>query len=294
MNRITFITPPNWPDPPKGYLPEADWAPDPSWGPAPAGFQFYRDAFGYPTPPPPEYWQPWESTDWSAVDDLPAPQAATPDTATPAFPTSPAPVQPLPTRRRPRWLAWLVGLLLVGLLAGGGWFGWQHWKSKPPPAPADVADLTKLYEPALPVGGSSYQFAQEIPVQVFKGKTACIPKLNAALAPAKQAVAAGSERGWGAYTWRFTDAAAARKAWTELQARVVGCTADGYTLGAPQHSPDAEQRWTQYQQSAKDGTDHGRIVLTTDANTVTWLEGGQTEMGGNAFKAVRKRLTELG
>lgn len=293
MNRITFTTPPNWPDPPAGYLPEPGWSPDPSWGPAPAGFQFYRDGFGYPTPPPPEYWQPWESTDWSTLNSPPEPPAASASATAATSPSDPPPVAPLARRRRPAWLAWLIGLVLLALLAGGGWFGWQQWRNRSVPEPSTIADVSKVYDPVLTVGGASYQLAQEVPVQVFDGKTACIPKLNAALAPAKQAVAAGSDRGWGAYTWRFADAAAARAAWGKLQDAVVGCDAEGYILGAPQHSSDQNKRWTQYRQSAKDGTDHGRIVLTTDANTVTWLEGGQTEMGENAFTAIRKRLAEL-
>lgn len=286
---ITFHTPPGWPDPPEGYLPWHGWRPDPSWPPAPPGFQFYRDGYGYPTPPPPEYWQPWTSTDWSATGQqvgtaedagLPEPGLAAPQPATRTVP-------------RPRhWLGWLVALVALALLAAGGWFGYQRWFG-PAAAPGDVASVKGLYEPPLAVGAAGYQFADEVPVKVFKGETNCIPKLNAAVAPASQAVVAGSDRGWGAYTWRFPDRASAQKAYESLRTAVDGCTVTDYTLGTPVASTRAEQRWTQYTQKSADGTDHGRIVLTSDANTVTWLEGGRDDMGDTTFQAIRARLAEM-
>jgi len=42
-----FVVPPDWPQPPAGWLPPAGWQPDPTWPPAPAGWQFWR------TPEPP-------------------------------------------------------------------------------------------------------------------------------------------------------------------------------------------------------------------------------------------------
>ena len=111
MNRITFITPPSWPDPPAGYLPEPGWRPDPSWGPAPAGFQFYRDPFGFPTPPPPEYWQPWASTDWDSAGTMPVARVIEEP-----MPGSMISTNPAPTRRKRRWVPWLVGLVLLGII----------------------------------------------------------------------------------------------------------------------------------------------------------------------------------
>ena len=50
MGRVAdqiFVVPPDWPQPPAGWLPPAGWQPDPTWPPAPAGWQFWR------TPEPP-------------------------------------------------------------------------------------------------------------------------------------------------------------------------------------------------------------------------------------------------
>lgn len=50
-----FLTPPNWPVAPEGWVPPAGWHPDPSWGPAPTGWQFWSaeapiPAHSLPTP----------------------------------------------------------------------------------------------------------------------------------------------------------------------------------------------------------------------------------------------------
>ncbi len=288
MNRITFITPPSWPDPPAGYLPEPGWRPDPSWGPAPAGFQFYRDPFGFPTPPPPEYWQPWASTDWDSAGTMPVARVIEEP-----MPGSMISTNPAPTRRKRRWVPWLVGLVLLGLVGTGGWFGWQHWKSRPSGAPADVTSIAQLYDPPLPIGTAQYQFVKSIPVKVFEGEDACVAKANTAVGVSKEAVASGTDRGWAGVTWRYADTASAQKGWDELVKAVDGCTPKDYKLGNPAHSPKADQRWVQYDQTAKDGADHGRVVITTDANTVTYVEGGRTDMGETAFSAIRKRLGTL-
>lgn len=288
MHQISFTTPPNWPDPPAGFLPNRDWRPDPAWGPAPAGFQFYSDPFGYPTPPPPELWQPWTSTDWATAGAMPV--ARTFDDASVAGPVV---VNPAPVVRRRRWLPWVAGLLALALLATAGWFGWRHWR-RPLPEPKAVTTLKPLYEPALRIGTTGYQFAQALPqVTPFEGKDACIATANAAVKPAAEAVAAGTDRGWTAVSWRYADAAAAQKAWQGLTSAIDGCTTDKYLLKNPTHSPDAGRRWVQYDQVSADGTDHGRVVVTTDANTLTYLEGGRTDMGEVTFTALRKRLATM-
>lgn len=38
---MRFNPPPNWPKPPKGWVPHADWSPDPSWPPPPPGWQLW-------------------------------------------------------------------------------------------------------------------------------------------------------------------------------------------------------------------------------------------------------------
>ncbi|MGK7221651.1 hypothetical protein ACSNO4_02495 [Kocuria flava] len=40
---MRFNTPPNWPQPPAGWVPHPGWSPDPDWGPAPEGWQFWVD-----------------------------------------------------------------------------------------------------------------------------------------------------------------------------------------------------------------------------------------------------------
>lgn len=40
-----YVSPPNWPPPPAGWVPPAGWQPPPQWPPAPTGWQFWvRDA----------------------------------------------------------------------------------------------------------------------------------------------------------------------------------------------------------------------------------------------------------
>jgi hypothetical protein len=46
---MRYNPPPNWPEPPEGWVPPPDWSPDPSW------------------PPPPPGWKLW-------VEDAPVPQ----------------------------------------------------------------------------------------------------------------------------------------------------------------------------------------------------------------------------
>jgi hypothetical protein len=38
---MRFNPPPNWPKPPKGWVPQADWSPDPSWPPPPQGWRLW-------------------------------------------------------------------------------------------------------------------------------------------------------------------------------------------------------------------------------------------------------------
>ncbi len=40
---LRFNPPPNWPDPPAGWIPPPGWQPDPSWGPVPEGHRLWRD-----------------------------------------------------------------------------------------------------------------------------------------------------------------------------------------------------------------------------------------------------------
>lgn len=42
-----FVCPPNWPQPPAGWIPPEGWQPEPAWGPAPPGWQFWQ-----PSAPP--------------------------------------------------------------------------------------------------------------------------------------------------------------------------------------------------------------------------------------------------
>jgi hypothetical protein len=50
---MRYNPPPNWPEPPEGWVPPREWSPDPSW------------------PPPPPGWKLW-------VDDAPAPHPTKP------------------------------------------------------------------------------------------------------------------------------------------------------------------------------------------------------------------------
>lgn len=38
-----YSPPPNWPQPPAGWIPPAGWQPDPAWGPAPEGWTFWEE-----------------------------------------------------------------------------------------------------------------------------------------------------------------------------------------------------------------------------------------------------------
>jgi hypothetical protein len=40
---MRYNPPPNWPKPPKGWVPHSDWSPDPSWPPPPAGWRLWID-----------------------------------------------------------------------------------------------------------------------------------------------------------------------------------------------------------------------------------------------------------
>lgn len=40
---MRYNPPPNWPQPPEGWVPPADWSPDPSWPPPPPGWKFWVD-----------------------------------------------------------------------------------------------------------------------------------------------------------------------------------------------------------------------------------------------------------
>lgn len=41
--RYLYNSPPNWPPPPEGWVPQEGWKPDPSWPPAPDGWQFWTE-----------------------------------------------------------------------------------------------------------------------------------------------------------------------------------------------------------------------------------------------------------
>ncbi|MFZ1165420.1 hypothetical protein [Mycobacterium sp.] len=38
---MRYNPPPNWPKPPKGWVPHADWSPDPAWPPPPPGWRLW-------------------------------------------------------------------------------------------------------------------------------------------------------------------------------------------------------------------------------------------------------------
>ena len=40
---MRYNPPPNWPKPPKGWVPHPDWSPDPSWPPPPQGWRLWID-----------------------------------------------------------------------------------------------------------------------------------------------------------------------------------------------------------------------------------------------------------
>lgn len=58
---MKFNTPPGWPPPPAGWVPDATWRPDPSWPPAPPGWNF---------------WLPDDTPSLSASPAAPEPAAA--------------------------------------------------------------------------------------------------------------------------------------------------------------------------------------------------------------------------
>lgn len=87
---LRFNPPPNWPQPPAGWIPPKEWQPDPAWGPAPEGWslwiedrprRFLRKLFGsepvHPAPTP-----------------LAAPSTARPAAALPVRPKPPVSEQP--------------------------------------------------------------------------------------------------------------------------------------------------------------------------------------------------------
>lgn len=284
---LAFCPPPGWPELPATFRPTRDFRPDPSWQPAPTGWQFYRDAFGYPTPAPDGWWRPHPATDWAA-------RLGTDPDAMPPESDEWGPAEPVtPPRRASRWPLVVVLALVLALLGGAGWWAWPHLVHRLP-ASHEVSDIKGVYDPELEVGTTAYQLAGQVqPAKSFSGSSACVTKANAAVTGAAQAEAAGTEAGWGAMTWRFASTAAAQKAYQTLEGLLDGCTEDSYKLSNPQHSDDSSKTWVQYQQSATDGTDHGKVVLTTDANTLTWIEGGNSSLGHSAYDALRERLATL-
>lgn len=278
MKPITFHTPPDWPQPPAGFLPPPSWRPDPAWPPAPAEWQFYRDGYGFPTPAPAECWQP---------TGLPVQRTVTETMPTEHHGTV-APQVAVRTRRTP-WLTILAALLALALVLGGGALLWSRYGT--PGAPGPVDDVTKLYNPPLQVGAGAYQLAGEAQAgqDSFQGDSACVTQANAAVKATKQTVVAGTDRGWGAMTWRFADAATAQGAFEKLSQTLQGCKDKDYTYT----NPVKQDQWVQFDQTAANGDAHGKVVLSTDSNTVTWLEGGREDMGETAFKAIRKRLRDI-
>lgn len=49
---LRFNPPPNWPQPPLGWVPPEGWQPDPAWGPAPLDWSFWTDESPAVTPLP--------------------------------------------------------------------------------------------------------------------------------------------------------------------------------------------------------------------------------------------------
>jgi hypothetical protein len=48
---MRYNPPPNWPKPPKGWVPHADWSPDPSWPPPPQGWRLWVEEDDPDAPP---------------------------------------------------------------------------------------------------------------------------------------------------------------------------------------------------------------------------------------------------
>jgi hypothetical protein len=48
---MRYNPPPNWPKPPKGWVPHADWSPDPSWPPPPQGWRLWVEEEDGPDSP---------------------------------------------------------------------------------------------------------------------------------------------------------------------------------------------------------------------------------------------------
>lgn len=99
-----FNPPPNWPQPPAGWVPPADWRPDPGWPALPFGWQLWID-------------------DAEQQGQAVAPYGSQPPTVhPPAAPPSPGKSHPKVTRAqggpkaRRSWQARLAGLF--GILAG--------------------------------------------------------------------------------------------------------------------------------------------------------------------------------
>lgn len=278
MRPITFHTPPDWPQPPEGFLPPRTWRPDPSWPAPPAEWQFYRDGYGFPTPAPVECWQPSGlDVQRTITETLPEHHGAV------------APFEPALVKRRTPWVTTIASLLALALVLGGGYVLMRRYGS--PLGPDSVTDVKKLYDPPLQVGAGSYQLAGEAEAgkDSFQGTSDCVKQANAAVKATKQAVVAGTDRGWVAMTWRFENPEEAAKAFDSLGAALQGCKDKDYTYT----NPVKQSQWVQFDQTAANGDAHGKVVLTTDANTVTWIEGGREDMGQTAFKAIRKRLQQI-
>jgi hypothetical protein len=45
--RKSWVAPPGWPRPPRGFAPAGDWEPDSTWPPAPEGWKFWRPRWGW-------------------------------------------------------------------------------------------------------------------------------------------------------------------------------------------------------------------------------------------------------
>ncbi|MGO8963029.1 hypothetical protein [Mycobacterium sp.] len=101
---MRYNPPPNWPKPPKGWVPHADWSPDPSWPPPPPGWRLWveedapdaqpkKSALGRlgQTGDDVEYFG--DDRAWSE-DSGPAPAHDEPDAAAPAPPPQPTEVAP--------------------------------------------------------------------------------------------------------------------------------------------------------------------------------------------------------
>ena len=63
-----FNVPPNWPQPPTGWVPPIDWRPDPAWPPPPAGWQFWVDDAAQPSVAPAG---PYQSHPQAGADTVP-------------------------------------------------------------------------------------------------------------------------------------------------------------------------------------------------------------------------------